>query len=351
MIHPIITFRSRLFIWWLTWFFLGLGQSLLLSFVTDIGLLASFIDGFSSSLIFSLLAIAIWFPLRQLKMESGKLLTSVLNHLIIGLVTISMWLLGVRLLTVSLINDPKAYLELWKLSFYYRLAGGILIYVVITLTYYLIISLDNINKKNINEAKLENMLRETELLMLRSQINPHFLFNSLNSVSSLTITDPGKAREMVVKLSEFMRYALSRKEEKVVPLEKELINMRLYMDIEKVRFGNRLLLKEDIDSKALGVNVPNMILQPLYENSVKHGVYESVDSVIIDVVISKSDMGTTISITNNYDPDSIPVRGTGTGLTNVQRRLDLYYNKEAYLKTRKENGKFTVELFIPDKYK
>ncbi len=349
MIHPIITFRSRLFIWWLIWFFLGLGQSLLLSFVTDIGLLASFIDGFSSSLIFSLLAIAIWFPLRQLKMDSGKLLSSVLNHLIIGMVTISMWLLGVRVLTVSLINDPGAYLELWKLSFYYRLAGGILIYVVITLTYYLIISLDNINKKNINEAKLENMLRETELLMLRSQINPHFLFNSLNSVSSLTITDPGKAREMVVKLSEFMRYALSRKEEKAVPLEKELINMRLYMDIEKIRFGNRLLLKEDIDIKALDVNVPNMILQPLYENSVKHGVYESVDSVIIDVVISKSDMGTTISITNNYDPDSIPVRGTGTGLNNVQRRLDLYYNKEASLNTRKENSKFTVELFIPDK--
>ena len=351
MIHPIITFRSRLLTWWLIWFVFGLGQSLLLTFITDIGTLASFIDGFSSSIIFSLLAIAIWFPLRQLNIESGKVLSTLLNHLILGMATISMWLLGVRVLAVSLVSDPGSYLELWKLSFYYRLAGGILIYVVITLTYYLIISFDNINKKNINEAKLENMLRETELLMLRSQINPHFLFNSLNSVSSLTITDPEKAREMVVKLSEFMRYALSRKEEKVVPLEKELLNMRLYMDIEKVRFGNRLVLRENIDSKALVVNVPNMILQPLYENSVKHGVYESVDRVIIDVVISKSDSGTTIGISNNYDPDSIPARGTGTGLNNVQRRLDLYYKKEAYLISRKENGKFTVELFIPDKYK
>lgn len=349
MIHPIITFRSRLLIWWLIWFVFGLGQSFLLTFVTDIGTLASFIDGFSSSIIYSLLAIAIWFPLKHINTESGKPLMTMLNHLIIGLTTLGLWLGGTRLLTVSIISVPEAYLELWKLSFYYRLAGGILIYVVITLTYYLIISFDNINKKNINEAKLENMLRETELLMLRSQINPHFLFNSLNSVSSLTITDPGKAREMVVKLSEFMRYALSRKEEKVVPLEKELLNMRLYMDIEKVRFGNRLILKEDIDSNALVVNVPNMILQPLYENSVKHGVYESVDSVIIDVVISKTDSGTAISITNNYDPDIIPARGTGTGLNNVQRRLDLYYNKEAYLNTKKENSKFTVELFIPNK--
>ncbi len=349
MIHPIITYRSRFFIWWLIWFLFGLGQSLLLTFVTDIGVLASFVDGFSSSVFYSLLAIAIWFPLKQLNPESGRMVIVILNHLFIALATITMWLFGVRLLTVSIVPNPDAYLELWNQSLYYRLAGGFFIYIVITLTYYLIISFDNINKKNINEAKLENMLRETELMMLRSQINPHFLFNSLNSVSSLTITNPDKAREMVVKLSEFMRYALSRKEEKVVPLEKELINMRLYMDIEKVRFGNRLILEENIDKNALDVDVPNMILQPLYENSVKHGVYESVESVVIGVNISRKDSGTTITITNDYDPENIPVRGTGTGLKNIMRRLDLYYNKEAYLLTKKENGKFTAEIFIPER--
>jgi two-component system LytT family sensor kinase len=219
--------------------------------------------------------------------------------------------------------------------------------VVVTLTYYLIISFDNISKKNINEAKLENMLRETELMMLRSQINPHFLFNSLNSVSSLTVTNPEKAREMVVKLSEFMRYALSRKEEKVVSLEKELLNMRLYMEIEKVRFGDRLILEENVVKDDLNISIPNMILQPLYENAVKHGVYESIESVVITINISKAHGGLLIQIINDYDPENIPVRGTGTGLKNVHRRLDLYYNKQAYLNTMKENGKFTAELFIP----
>ena len=349
MIHPITAYRSRFIIWWLIWFIIGLGQSLLLFFVTDIGILASFIDGFSSSLFYSFLAIAIWFPLKQLNSGTGSILMVLLNHLIIALATITIWLFGVRLFTISIISNPGIYLELWDQSLYYRLAGGFFIYIVITLTYYLIISFDNINRKNIREAKLENMLRETELMMLRSQINPHFLFNSLNSVSSLTITNPDKAREMVIKLSDFMRYALSRKEEKAVPLEKELINMRLYMDIEKVRFGDRLILEEKIDKKALGVNIPNMILQPLYENAVKHGVYESVENVVINVNIFKKNTGTIITITNNYDPENITTRGTGTGLKNVIRRLDLFYNKEASLITRKENDKFTAEIFIPER--
>jgi len=348
MIHPIIANRSRFFIWWLIWLLTGLGQSLMLTFVTDIGTLASFTDGFLSAILYSILSIAIWFPLKQLSPGQGKLYVILVNHILIAVVTILLWLFGVKIITGSILKDNATYFEFWNQSFSFRLAGGVFVYIVVTLTYYLIISFDNINKKNIKEAKLENMLRETELMMLRSQINPHFLFNSLNSVSSLTVTNPDKAREMVIKLSEFMRYALSRKEDKVVPLEKELINMRLYMEIEKVRFGDRLVLEENIDKKSLDVGVPNMILQPLYENAVKHGVYESVEKVVISVNISKNDIGTTIRIINDFDSDTVPARGTGTGLKNVQRRLDLFYNREAWLGTRKENGKFTAELFIPE---
>lgn len=347
MIHPIVASRSRFMIWWLIWLLTGLGQSLMLIFISDIGTLAAFADGLLSSIIYSLLSIAVWFPLKQLSPGPGRIYIIIGNHLLIAAVTILLWIFGVRIITSSILNDSAAYLEFWNTSFSFRLAGGIFIYIVVALTYYLIISFDNINKKNIKEAKLENMLRETELMMLRSQINPHFLFNSLNSVSSLTVTNPDKAREMVIKLSDFMRYALSRKEDKSVPLEKELLNMRLYMEIEKVRFGERLILEEKTEEQGLDVSVPNMILQPLYENAVKHGVYESVDRVVININITKNDAGTTIRIINDYDPDTAPARGTGTGLKNVQRRLDLYYNKEAWLGTKKENGKFTAELFIP----
>ena len=185
--------------------------------------------------------------------------------------------------------------------------------------------------------------------MLRSQINPHFLFNSLNSISSLTVTDPSKAREMVIKLSDFMRYALSRKEDRSVSLRKELDNIRLYLEIEKIRFGDKLVMEEKIDPACLDTEIPNMILQPIFENAIKHGVYESIDRVELKLeCICNSDI-TRILITNEFDPESLPAGGTGTGLKNIRRRLELYYGGGAVLNTKKEEGVFMAELLIPVK--
>ena len=190
-------------------------------------------------------------------------------------------------------------------------------------------------------------MKETELKMLRSQINPHFLFNSLNSISSLTITDPEKARTMVVKLSDFMRYALSRKDEQPVSLQSELENIRLYLDIEKVRFGEKLTTDETIDADCLEKKIPVMLLQPLYENAVKHGVYESTGGVRIKTEIKKSDKFLEITIENNYDISPSTRKGTGTGLLNVARRLELYYKRKASIDTTKNDGIYTVKLYLP----
>jgi LytS/YehU family sensor histidine kinase len=183
--------------------------------------------------------------------------------------------------------------------------------------------------------------------MLRSQINPHFLFNSLNSVSSLTITNPDKAREMVIKLSEFMRYALSRKDDLPVTLQSELDNLRLYLDIEKVRFGKRLVIKENIDPACMGATLPVMILQPLYENAIKHGVYETTREVTINTNVLCTGDFVEILISNNFDPEAKPVKGTGTGLTNVIRRLELMYGNKAVLKTEKLSDSFSVKIYLP----
>ena len=221
------------------------------------------------------------------------------------------------------------------------------IYGLIILTYYLFESLTNLSEKNAKEAKLETLVKETELKMLRSQINPHFLFNSLNSISSLTITNPEKARDMVVKLSEFMRYALSRKDEQPVTLQNELENLRLYLDIEKVRFGDKLVTEETIDNNCLEFKIPVMLLQPLYENAVKHGVYESTESVKIVTIAKIIDGYMEIIISNNYDANPTMKRGTGTGLINVSRRLELFYGNKASIKTTKENGVYSVTIYIP----
>jgi LytS/YehU family sensor histidine kinase len=248
---------------------------------------------------------------------------------------------------IIVLPEQNNYLAYWDATFPYRIGTGVFIYGLIILTYYLFVSLSNLSEKNAKEAKLESLVKETELKMLRSQINPHFLFNSLNSISSLTITDPEKARDMVVKLSEFMRYALSRKDEQPVSLQSELENLRLYLDIEKVRFGDKLTTEENIEKNCLDFKIPVMLLQPLYENAVKHGVYESTESVRISTQAKITDGYIEITISNNYDTAPSLRRGTGTGLLNVARRLELFYGNKASIKTLKENGIYTVNLYIP----
>jgi LytS/YehU family sensor histidine kinase len=152
---------------------------------------------------------------------------------------------------------------------------------------------------------------------------------------------------MVIKLSEFMRYSLSKKDEQPVTLRSELENLRLYLEIEKVRFGDRLSTEEIVDEKCLNFKMPVMLLQPLYENAIKHGVYETTEVVGIRTKVACGNGYLEIVISNNYDLTPSSVRGTSTGLLNVSRRLDLFYGNRASMKTSKENGIFTVSLFIP----
>ena len=347
MIHPIISKRRRFVLYWLIWLIIGLAQSLLMIFSSDISATAAFSDGLFSAIIFALLAVALWFPLNQLSSGSRDPLIISINHLSLALITLAIWIFLTKFLVLSLLPDKLAYKSFWEKSIYYRLGAGAFIYAVVTLAYYLMISIDNLAKKEMREARLENMLKETELMMLRSQINPHFLFNSLNSISALTISDPEKAREMVIKLSDFMRYALSRKDDRAVSLATELENLRLYLEIEKTRFGDKLLIEENVEDKCLKLKIPNMILQPLYENAIKHGVYESTEAVCVRLRAECDADAMLISLSNNFDPDSIPAEGTGTGLENISRRLELYYGSKSWMKTTKENNIFTVSLFIP----
>ncbi|MDT8400595.1 MAG: histidine kinase [Bacteroidales bacterium] len=349
MIHPILSKRNRLLVYWLIWLLIGLGQSLLISYSSGISVPAAFSDGFISAIIFGITAIALWFPVNQFRQGINNIRMTLINHLLMAVIALGIWIFLTRFLVLAFLDEKEFYKSFWENSIYYRLGAGAFIYVVVILTYYLLISMDNIARKDMREAKLENMLKETELMMLRSQINPHFLFNSLNSISSLTISDAPRAREMVIKLSDFMRYALSRKDDRTVSLRTELENLRLYLDIEKIRFGERLEFREDVEDECLDFKVPNMLLQPIYENAIKHGVYESSETVNIKLTARRLNGAVNISISNDYDPESISPGGTGTGLKNVNRRLELYYGNRAWLRTTKEAGLFTAEIYIPEK--
>jgi len=347
MKHPVLENRIRLIIWWLVWLSVALGQALLYYFAYGSFVNISIIDAILSLLIYSGIALSIWYPFSFFNQGKTSLYSLILNLFVVGAITITLWIFITKIIMLLVIPEKDIYQKYWNATILYRIGTGVLIYLLIILTYYLFISLTNLSEKKAREAKLESLIKETELKMLRSQINPHFLFNSLNSISSLTITDPEKARNMVIKLSEFMRYALSKKDEQPVTLRSELENLRLYLDIEKVRFGDRLSTEEIIDEKCLETKMPVMLLQPLYENAIKHGVYECTENVRLLTQVIRIDGYTEIMISNNYDTIPSSRRGTGTGLLNVTRRLELFYGNKASLRTNRENGIFTVSLYIP----
>lgn len=326
---------------------LTLGQLLLYYYAYGHFTITSIPDGLFSMLIYSGIGISLWYPFKYFNTGESKIIAVTGNMILIGIISVTLWLLLTRFIVSLILPKVNDYQAFWNATFPYRVGTGVFIYGLIVLSYYLFVSLINLSEKNAKEARLESLVKETELKMLRSQINPHFLFNSLNSVSSLTITDPEKAREMVIKLSEFMRYALSKKDEQPVSLRSELENLRLYLDIEKVRFGDRLYTEETVDEKCLDVKMPVMILQPLYENAIKHGVYESTGVVSIKTNVSCKNGYVEIIISNNYELTPAPVKGTGTGLLNVSRRIALFYGNSATMKTTKENGIYSVSLFIP----
>ena len=347
MKHPILNNRTRFVIWWLAWLLITAGQLLLYYFAYGSFSRAAIPDGIVSLVIYAGIGLSLWYPFKFFNASGSKNMQVIGNFILSGVTSVTLWILINKYLISVILptgNDYKAY---WDATFPYRIGTGVFIFGIIILVYYLFESLQNLSEKKAREAKLESLVKETELKMLRSQINPHFLFNSLNSVSSLTITNPDKARDMVIKLSDFMRYALSKKDEQPVSLRSELENLRLYLEIEKVRFGDRLSTEENIEEHCLDILMPVMILQPLYENAIKHGVYESTECVNIRTNVKCRNGFLEIVISNNYDPATTPSKGTGTGLINVSRRLDLVYSKQASLKTTKENGIYTVTLFIP----
>jgi sensor histidine kinase YesM len=347
MKHPVLENRDRLIVWGVVWLVLAAGQALSFYFAYGQFINISIADVALSLLLYSGFALSLWYPFNYFNTGGKSIFSLILNLMVTGAFTIVIWILLTWLIVTEVLQGKNNYQDYWDATLSYRIGSGIFIYGLTILSYFLFASLTNLSEKKSREAKLESLVRETELRMLRSQINPHFLFNSLNSISSLTVTDPEKARSMVIRLSDFMRYALSRKDEQPVSLWSELENLRLYLEIEKVRFGERLFIEENIDPACLEVMVPVMLLQPLYENAVKHGVYESIEKVKICTASKVKDGYLEIIICNNFDPEGASAKGTGTGLLNVSRRLELTYGNRASITTEKKDNVFTVKLYIP----
>jgi len=204
-------------------------------------------------------------------------------------------------------------------------------------------SLDNRFQQQTDASVL---LKEAELFKLRQQLQPHFLYNSLNSISALIMIAPDKAQEMIGKLSDFLRSSVKRESEDTLPVNDELAYIQSYLAIESVRFGDRLQVhieKEYTDDAVL----PPFLLQPILENAIKFGLYGKTGIVSITIHILLDGPMLILTITNPYDADTQPPKGTGFGLEGVQRRLYLLYARADLLETKSDEHYFTTILKIP----
>jgi two-component system LytT family sensor kinase len=203
-------------------------------------------------------------------------------------------------------------------------------------------------KKQQQLADVKTLTRDAELVSLRQQLQPHFLFNSLNSISALVVTRPQEARKMIQQLSDFLRGTLRKDELELISLNDELAHLQLYLDIEKVRFGHRLSTDISTESDFLNCKIPPLILQPLVENAIKFGLYDVTGDVTISIICQCNQNNLTINITNPFDATtSSPQKGVGFGLSSVQRRLYLLYARNDLISTTHQNNLFTTTVIIP----
>ena len=347
MINPIIKNRNIILAYVVIWAIIIPIQSLVINFFYGVDGNISIYDSAIFNLLYAVLGFNLWYIIRFNLKERKNIFDLLLNHFMVATISISAWITISYFTLIYIFPDSTSYREFLNESIPWRVITGVFYYLLFVMYYNVMIYYEDLQDKLRIEAQLQGLVNEAELLALKSQINPHFLFNSLNSISSLTISNPDKAQEMVIKLSDFLRYTLRHDKDEKASFQEELNNLQRYLDIEKIRFGNRLNFISHISEKCTSFQIPNMILQPLIENAIKHGVYDSTEEVLVELKCDNDEEYITIEILNEYDPDSINKKGNGIGLKNIQKRLQIIYGRQDLFSTSVDNMVFKAALKLP----
>ena len=217
----------------------------------------------------------------------------------------------------------------------------------IVLTYVLSIAIHYIFHEIESSRRAEVLAREAQLKALKAQINPHFLFNSLNSISALTSIDPARAREMCVGLADFLRASLRLGERDTVPFGEELALTNMYLEVEQARFGDRLRLVRDIDPECDDCHVPALLIQPLVENAVKHGIAMMAEGGEILISGHRERDVLRFEVSNPFDPEAPVQDRNGIGLRNVRARLAARYGAAGKMQIEAKERNYRVTLTFP----
>jgi hypothetical protein len=259
-----------------------------------------------------------------------------------------LWFLSSRVIQFNVYDAENPDTVFFDKTAAVRIAVSFLVLVSVSLMTILRENMADKAMQASRKADAEKLAREAELFRLQQQLQPHFLFNSLNSISALVGTDPEQARRMIHQLSVFLRGTLKKDEQQLVSLAEEIKQVELYLEIEKIRFSHRLTTMIHIADDVADWKLPALILQPLLENAIKFGLYQTTGEVEIKLEAAKTSQGLVIRVSNPVHED-LPAgpKGTGFGLASVQRRLYLLYGRNDLLHTFRPEHTFITELTIP----
>lgn len=346
--HPFIT-NPRLAIYYgLFWFVAATAMVLISTFANGADFGISLVEIFSFVITYAVIGSAIWYVIKFSTLEDHSISNILFAHLIAASIIVFIWMYFGVVIIKLFHPDAEKWIEKVVVN---RVFAGYMIYVMYVVFFYAVNYYQGFKEKVRIEGELKSLVKEAELHALKSQINPHFLFNSLNSISSLTMTNPERAQEMVINLSQLMRYSLKHNQKEKVTFQQELENNKLYLSIEKVRFGSKLNPVFEIDKNCLNAEIPNMILQPLYENAIKYGVYEATETVDVITQCRCNNDVLEVTISNTYDTEVQSKKGEGIGLRNIRDRLQLIYGNPHLLRISNNKNEFTVTLTIPQNLK
>jgi hypothetical protein len=348
-VHPILANRSRTVLYVSSWIPIA---ALLIGVVTRRGAM-SFIDAAAflvpMCFIYAFICQASWYLCVAVPFRESDILRLCATHATAAAVSSGIWIGLGWLWTWAL--DSGGYLEGIGARYISQLPilflSGVLLFLLAVALNYLLITFEASQVAEKKTLELQVLAREAELRALRAQIDPHFLFNSLNSINALVTVDPAAARRMCVLLADFLRGSLKLGAEQRIALSEELRLAECYLDIERVRLGARLRVDREIGHDCESCLVPPLIMQPIIENAIKHGVAPLLDGGTVHVRAERNGAGVKIVVENPYEVDVPSKAGAGLGLKNVRLRLANVYSGDARMDVDDKEGRFRVELQLP----
>ncbi len=346
--HPILDTRRRLWIYLIAWLHIGLLLSIGLG-RDGVWLVAAAVF-LPLSIVYAFVCLSAWYVCRVFPIDDrSKAWKVVAVHAFASVLASALWvaMAGAWARTLDSIGggvgSDLLFLDRRPILF----MVGALLFWLAAVFHYLLMAFEASREAETRALELNLLAREAELKALRAQIDPHFIFNSLHSISALTATDAAAARRMCLLLADFLRETLRLGAITRIPLSDEFALADRFLAIEQVRLGPRLHVTREADAEAGECLVPPLLLQPLVENAVVHGVAQLIEGGTIRMVASRVGAMLTITLENPCDPDRARTRGVGLGLQLLKNRLTTQFGPYDAVQAAEQEGHFRVEVRLP----